>query len=341
MDEFIVDYNQAKSEIITCRSCSNYTYLVTAVSRGLVYSKCKKCNNYLICSSVAQKEDTKSYNLSYNSSVRYFDNHVELVYYKSTKKLPIKDKEYLNNIKDVDHSRLLRKSNDGVFEVCKDCFTYEKFYRSIKNSRKRALQNFYSFALANNWEYFFTLTFDSRYVDRYDDISTTSLFKEFERYVKRNNSNAKILAVPEYHEKVNEDGKRALHFHGFLSNAPNLTFKPCYTSNGEAIFTNFETDGKKVPRLSCIDWKYGFNTFDLIVNPNSFRIANYCMKYIKKNDSVGYQAHTFYHTRNLNKCYSDLLFIPNDNLDDVANSYNLKVYKETDDLIVLRSEDFV
>lgn len=338
MFNYSVNYDVVKHNIITCRNCKHYGYLVLYKTGNIIdISVCRKCQNFLLCSQVADKEQCRKYSVKYNASVRYEPDDVELIIYKDVKTLPIRDKAELMNVSDIDHSPLFKLRDDGYFEVCKDSFTLFKFYRSIKESRRRALQTFYNYVLANTWQYFITLTFSSEYVNRYDDFEVKSCWSTFLRFLKRDNPDAKVIVVPEYHKKVNEDGKRALHFHGFLSNVPNLVFTPAYDSDGKPLYSNYSVDGKSVPRLNIRDWRYGFSTADLIVNPSNLRIANYCMKYMFKSDeSLGRYKKRFFHTKNLSACYTDILNISADDLSSVVDSYNLEPVKECSNFIVYR-----
>lgn len=331
MFNYSINYKERKQEVIDLTKCSNFNLIKSCIA-------CRKCSNYFQCVLLSDKLQTnKPLLVSYNSSLRVEKNGIELITYKKRKAIQIKSED-LGNVAKVDTSRMFAKDNEGNYVPCKDCFTYESFYRSIKNSRKRSFQTFFNFALANDWEYFFTLTVSPELLNRFDDIEVKNAWSKFEKEVKRLNPDARILAVPEYHKAKNEEGKKALHFHGFMANVPNLTWVPCIDKYGEPMYSNFEVDGKKIPRLQLKDWKYGFSTADLIVERNNLRIANYCTKYMwKGEDEIGYNKKRYFRTKNLDCCYVDNLDIPEEDLQEVVQHNNLEVVKETDNFIVYRT----
>lgn len=83
--------------------------------------------------------------------------------------------------------------------------------RSKAVSRNRTIQNVYSYARANVWEHFVTLTFSPKKVDRYDYKDCTAKLSKWLNNLRRTCPDAKYVFVPEHHE----DG--AFHFHGLMS----------------------------------------------------------------------------------------------------------------------------
>ncbi len=237
----------------------------------------------------------------------------------------------------VYRSKLLAPRNDGTYEIIKDSFTYQKLYRSMNNSRKRSIQKFYNYSIANKWQYFLTLTFDPEHVNRYDDVEVIEKWSTFQKWLKKLNPNAKIIVVPEYHEKEDENGKRALHFHGFLSDCPNIRLEPAKNSKtGEYLFSNVD----KSPLLHLIDWKYGFSTVAVIpINNNNLRITNYMTKYMfKQSDRVGYGKKLYYHTRNLDMCNSENYLFPEKDFKKIIEEYDLKEVKTSNGFTVYRGK---
>lgn len=83
--------------------------------------------------------------------------------------------------------------------------------RSKQVSRNRTIQNMYSYARSNVWEYFVTLTFNPEKVDRYDYTECTRRLSDWLKNQHRVYPGMKYVFVPEHHK----DG--AFHFHGLVS----------------------------------------------------------------------------------------------------------------------------
>lgn len=191
------------------------------------------------------------------------------------------------NLPAVDRVRKMIK--EGEYWVPVDGFEIADIQASIKNSSKRSKDTMYGYVLANDWQYWVTLTFSSDKVNRYDDNAVKDLWSEFQRACKRSNPDCKILAIPERHK----DG--ALHFHALMSDI-NLTLVPAVGKDGKAIIDYF---GNII--FNVKDWDFGFSTCAVIPKDNNnLRVANYLVKYITKDGNIDYNAKRYYHTHNLN-----------------------------------------
>lgn len=139
--------------------------------------------------------------------------------------------------------------------------------RKRTDSIKRARDKAFEIAHANNFTYFVTLTLDESKISRYDTAEISKkLFKWLNNQQQRNDLH--YLIIPEYHKRVNEDGKSAIHFHGLLSG--NLRY----------IDSGHKTDkGQTIYNLD--NWHYGFTTA-VQLDDNYSRVVNYVMKYITK-----------------------------------------------------------
>ena len=69
----------------------------------------------------------------------------------------------------------------------------------------------YNYSLANDWDWFVTLTFDPQKVDRYNYSDCAKKLKNFIDVTRRKCPGLKYLFVPELHK----DG--AFHFHGLIA----------------------------------------------------------------------------------------------------------------------------
>ena len=323
-----VDYHETKSlildKIITCdyfSICSND------------FLMCNLCPNKKMCSQVKKRVFYKEgqINLKANLSIRYEkDGKLEVVKYNKPFNMTVRSEELGDYFKDIDRSKLLEERKNGVYEVVKDVFIIEKLRRSINNANKRALQKFYDYVLANDWEYFLTLTFSPEYVnDRYDDFEIGEKWQTFQRWLKKTNTDAKVIVVPERHKTG------ALHFHGLMANVPNLTFSPAqdpYTK--EFIYSSYSG----LPRLNLVDWKYGFSTVD-VLDSNRLKVANYIIKYITKGSNIGYCKKRYYHTRNLACCNSENFLMSDNEFSKFITQENLELIKESNGILVYRTKE--
>ena len=81
-------------------------------------------------------------------------------------------------------------------------------------SLSRTKRNIKELALCNNFEYFATITINSKNCDRYSLIEAQKLLRKNLYKIKRKNNNFKYLFITEKHK----DG--AFHFHGLVANIP-------------------------------------------------------------------------------------------------------------------------
>ena len=122
-------------------------------------------------------------------------------------------------------------------------------------SLSRTKRNIKEIALCNNFEYFATITINSKNCDRYSLIETQKILKQHLKKIKRNNNNFKYLFITEKHKDA------AFHFHGLVANIP------LYINN----YGYFS--------CSILD-NIGFNSFSKIIDYN--KCCNYITKYITK-----------------------------------------------------------
>lgn len=262
-----------------------------------------------------------------NTAVRFEKSgQIEIIHYNNNYKIPIRSSDFGDDFSG-DRSSLYQETAHGLVPV-KDSFSLRKAYESIHNSEIRSLQKFYNYALANEWEYFITLTFDPQFVDRYNRDDVVEKWSTFQKFIKRKNPDAKILVAPEPHE----DG--ALHFHGFISNIPNVTLVPAFNQKtSEYIYNSFTS----LPTLNLKDWPYGFSTVDVILpDSNQLRVSNYLSKYITKTETTEYRKKRYFHTRNLDFCSQTNYLISQTEFEDVIDHYNLEIVKSNSKFTVYR-----
>lgn len=131
----------------------------------------------------------------------------------------------------------------------------------------------YKIARANTWDWFITLTFNRKKVnDRTDYISLQKkVSKFFDNIRQRKCPDLKYVLVPEQHKKIEENGLKAWHFHGLLSNCSELTF--------EKLDIGYTKKTKEIV-YSIKEFKLGYNTATKVKNNEA--VTRYIAKYITK-----------------------------------------------------------
>lgn len=128
-------------------------------------------------------------------------------------------------------------------------------------SMRRARAKLRRIALANEFDYFVTLTLDPAKIDRYDGAAVTRALSQWcDNMVRRHG--LRYVLVPEQHK----DG--AFHFHGFMA-GDGL----CAADSG------IQWDGRPVYNLP--QWTLGFTTAQRLHGEYGAAVA-YCCKYIGK-----------------------------------------------------------
>lgn len=128
-------------------------------------------------------------------------------------------------------------------------------------SMRRARAQLRRLALANEFEYFVTLTLDPEKIDRYDGAAVTRALSQWaSNMVKRHG--LRYILVPEQHK----DG--AFHFHGFMAGSGLI-----------AADSGVQWDGRPVYNLP--QWTLGFTTAQRLYGEYTAAVG-YCCKYIGK-----------------------------------------------------------
>lgn len=135
-------------------------------------------------------------------------------------------------------------------------------------SMRRARSKLRRLAMANEFEFFVTLTLDKTRIDRYDPkIITKALNRWLDNMVRRNG--LRYVLVPEFHTLKEGEEVPAIHFHGFFA-GENL---PVVDSGYK------DTCGETVYNLP--QWPYGFSTAIRLRGEYPRAVAYVC-KYIGK-----------------------------------------------------------
>lgn len=229
---------------------------------------------------------------------------------------------------DIDRSRkLIQKGN--VLTPLSDIVTIENIQKTIYSSCKRAKDNYYGYAYNNRWNYFLTLTFDPKKYDTSDE-NLKYLWQKFRQKLQYLDPNVKILCVPERHKKG------TLHFHCLLGDIDLKDYlKPAINRK-----TGKQIKSRKYKSLmyNIRLWKYGFSMVAQIDNDKTSQqvVANYLIKYIGKETSIGYNQKKYYRTNNLDFKNKEVNHFTKDQKQELINSLFAVNVKETDKFIVYR-----
>lgn len=226
------------------------------------------------------------------------DGKVELCFYQKPFIVPEVTVDYVTSTEDLfefEHFCSTRKwkNVNGTAVRIDETAKFSDLIDSLHRGNKRAIKNFYDYALTNEWEYFVTLTFsDADVMNKYNVMADT--WKMFMQKIKRKFPDVKALATYEEFEKG------GYHIHAMLSDC-NLTLIPARNHKvgseyyGKFMFSEFG------PQLfNCKDWNFGFNTV-CCITPDSCQaqIVNYMSKYMNKDCPASYGNRRFYKTQNL------------------------------------------
>lgn len=209
--------------------------------------------------------------------------------------------------------------------------TISNLMRNRHKNQKRALNSFLGYGQNNDWQYFFTITFDPKKIDSSNQVSVKYAWKLFRQKIQYRYPDCQIMCVVEYHKDNNK-----LHFHGVIARA-NLNAVLCRAVNlqpfrkdkqGNVIMRNGQPVHNGLylqPLLSNIGDKiYNFNsnfytdgfcsvipltdrTNDLTVYE---KVVFYLAKYMAKDKSaVPYNGKSFFCTRNLEKGKKECFYL--------------------------------
>lgn len=164
----------------------------------------------------------------------------------------------------------------------------KKFVASDKKSTGRnrwnmgqSVQRVYDIARSNEFDWFITLTFDQKKVNRYDYGSCADAVKLFTDRLRK--YGCKWLIIPEQHK----DG--AYHFHGLV--AGNLPL----TESGKTCYN--EAAQQELLIYNLVNFEFGFTTATRIVTPE--RTASYIAKYLTKKIAVPKGKKAYWASRSL------------------------------------------
>ena len=211
----------------------------------------------------------------YNCQIVKYPHGYQVRLYDTAHELPPPgdDKLTLEKLSDLDVLHRMTKYSledpGHIFEMDQsDIDTWmenvvEQEQRSLRSSMGRTTNKVYYLARSNDWEWFFTLTFNPEVVDSFDYEACTKKLSNWFIVMRRMCPDMKYLVVPEQHKS----GR--WHFHGLFAGCDALGFVDSgkKTKDGEVIYNV----GK---------YRLGFSTATRVRDPR--RVTRYIGKYITK-----------------------------------------------------------
>lgn len=161
----------------------------------------------------------------------------------------------------------VKTSYDGLkFKVPKlevGYIMHDKESDSLRISYSRTKRKVYDMVKSNNWEWFFTLTFNPDKVDSFNYEEVTTKLSDWLSNMRKKCNNMKYVVVPELHES----GR--WHFHGLFADVENM------------VFVDSEKRDKKGRIIYNVgNYKLGFSTATKIDDVS--KASSYLTKYITK-----------------------------------------------------------
>lgn len=199
------------------------------------------------------------------------------------KRYKTKIKEYPNGTKvyTVYNTSLLIAENDNSIHLSEP-LKNEKTAEELQLEKNRALWKIKTkikdYILCNDFDYFWTLTFDS---DRYNYTVAFEKMGKWLEKMRKKYGKFNYIMIPELHK----DG--AIHFHGV-------------TGGLNAVVRDSGVKHKGVKVYNCTDWQHGFTTLTRVRSKE--KTATYVTKYVTKemqNSIVGKGKKKYWCSRGL------------------------------------------
>lgn len=155
--------------------------------------------------------------------------------------------------------------------------------KSIQASISRTKRMIKDYARNNDFDYFVTLTFDTKKIDSTNQYIVLSATQRYTRMLRQ--QGVKYLIVPELHA----DGHK-IHLHALIKGAIPLRDSGKLDKYKRTIFN--------VP-----SWQFGYSTAIKISNENdsTLKIANYIVKYITKDLVCNFDKKRYWASKALTK----------------------------------------
>ena len=194
--------------------------------------------------------------------------------------------------------------------------THAQVQHSIQSSVNRTVNQIYSIARANKWDYFITLTIDPKKLDNTDfNLVSEKLNIWTNNLKKRYAPDLKYILVPELHKD-----KTKWHFHGLFADIGQMPL----AFSGKTCIGKFVYDYVKKPYATKIFnlplWKYGFSTATKI--NDSSKASSYITKYITKDIShILQNQHRYLASQNTDRPIEKVYNVDYDELAKIYSKY--------------------
>lgn len=200
-----------------------------------------------------------------------------------SKKDVYKEKYFLyqyndNTFRLVLHKYCREKGFEDIFPKKENPIILQQLPEEVERvSLSRTRRNVRELCLCNDFEFFTTLTVDSKYADRFHLDECQELLRKHFKRIKRKYSDFKYIFITEKHKNG------AFHFHGLIRGIPRSEFY--INDNGYSSCHLFDT--------------LGFNSFSLIKDYD--KCCNYITKYITKDCVKNSKGTVYISSRGLKK----------------------------------------
>jgi len=311
---------------------------------------CKHCPHFTNCTLIEH--------LKINTTINTFEDFQEIICYNHH--FP---KNIQNNNKDINRTRKWHYNKRGVLVANNEDITIKELNKSIEHSRKRTIDNIYSLALCNEFNYWVTLTIEN--AKEFGDAYSQEVFKQFMQRLKYLKKDVKYLFVIEKHKKG------GVHFHGLIGNIDLSKQLIQGIDKKEYIYTvNHETgekiykldslgqlisnphymqpmtdtyNGRQIPIYNFIKdfYSYGWTTIvEIQKDSPRLQVINYLSKYMKKDTcNLDYNKRAFFKSDNLNKKNKVSTFLKKQDVEYLLNkdlSFNVVQHKSNEKVTVYR-----
>lgn len=232
--------------------------------------------------------------------------NVKTISYLDSLQVRIYEKPVQTKKKDISFIKMSKKEiqSRGYVNNPNHERTDKQIKHSLESSVNRSINQIYSLARSNKWEYFVTLTINPNLLDSTDYILIVDKLSIWVNNLKKRYAkDLQYIVVPELHKD-----KEKWHFHALFSNVGNIPF----TFSGKVCVGKYVYDYVKKPYATKIYnlplWKYGYSTATEI--RDSAKAGSYITKYITK-DMVNIlkNQHRFVASQNLNHAKERVYFL--------------------------------
>lgn len=208
----------------------------------------------------------------------------------------------------IDHvpGRRIREKNPFDENLVQEVNNFEQSLENVREvSLIRTKAKVYNYAKCNDWDFFVTLTFSNKKVDRYDYDDCSKKLKSWLDWLRRRSSGLSYIIVPEQHK----DG--AWHFHGLVAGLEESEIE----WTGKYVIKKVRKAGERVKFIKTDrkifrigHYKLGWMTATEIEDKQ--RVVSYITKYVTKDMMKGlFGKKRYWASRNLELPKEEVLLL--------------------------------